>query len=274
MYVSYFLIGLEVDADVLQCNADLLQRYYTSLIVSQGAYRQAAEPAVSPFTLFPDAGKPAPTQDSTPATPVDAEGEEAMGSGSEYGSDGDEDEEDCEANGIEEGEAEVEVEVEAETRASEPIAVDERGRGRSRGNTMEVDSPEVRSTPALGQQPPSALSASAAALNSASSPQRAASTDSGKRLKQFVGGIFRRHEPAPTAAASPEKRLKSRPLGEASTTPSSTVVQPTHPPTAADMPKPLTPRVRTREERSVDSLRGAQALPVAVDDSKRRARVE
>jgi len=266
-----------------------LQRYYTSLIHSHGGFRQAVEPAVSPFRAFPDAGKPAPTpqEDSMPATPVDGDGEEAMGSGSEYGSDEDED---CETNGVD-----VDIEAEAgapeeaadapetEARATEPIVVDDaRGRARSRGNTMEVDSPEVRSTPAPVKPPAPAPAAAPASAPSSRTAQRGTSSDSAKTLKQFVGGIFRRgghdtaHAPPPSApaaaSASPEKRLKSRPVGE-HTPPSGGIV----PQTSADMaPKPLTPRVRTRDERSVDSLRGAQALapPVGGDDSKRRARVE
>lgn len=49
-----------------QCNADLLQRYYTSLIRSHGGYTQAAEPATRPFKAFPRSlSKPRSTSDDT-----------------------------------------------------------------------------------------------------------------------------------------------------------------------------------------------------------------
>lgn len=44
---------LSAELTRLQCHADLLQRYYTSLIRSHGGYVQSPEPAESPFQAFP-----------------------------------------------------------------------------------------------------------------------------------------------------------------------------------------------------------------------------
>lgn len=170
---------------------------------------QAPEPEVSPFRAFPDAGKPAPVQDSEPATPVPVAEE------SEYGS--------------EEGE-------------------EERGRGRQR-DEMEVDEPAAADDDnvAAPSHPPD---------------EAASASSSSRSIKSFVGGIFKRDSSAPSPAV-----VRSRPLSTAS---SAGVASPT---VDAVNVKPLTPRVRTREERSVDSLRAAMPTGVA-DDGKRRARVE
>ncbi|RSH79062.1 uncharacterized protein EHS24_001992 [Apiotrichum porosum] len=200
---------LRVTGWALCCNADLLQRYYTSLIRSHGGFVQAPEPEVSPFRAFPDAGKPAPVQDSEPATPVPVAEE------SEYGS--------------EEGE-------------------EQRGRGRQR-DEMEVDEPAAADDDnvAAPSHPPD---------------EAASASSSSRSIKSFVGGIFKRDSSAPSPAV-----VRSRPLSTAS---SAGVASPT---VDAVNVKPLTPRVRTREERSVDSLRAAMPTGVA-DDGKRRARVE
>lgn len=265
------------NADEVQCNADLLQRYYTSLISSHGGYRQAVEPAVSPFQAFPDAGKAAPT-DSNPTTPagVDEDGDEAMARGSDYGS-GDEAEEDDDDEDDEE-DADVNGGIASQTTptpgSASALPAGDRGRSRARGDTMDVDSPEVRAartaaSPATAAAPVPALPVPAPNRRSMSAERPTVGTARGA-LKQFVGGIFRRNETVPTTGPSPEKRLRSQPLGRSSSATTSPAVAP-----STDTPKPLTPRVRTRDERSVDSLRGASpAAPVALDDGKRRARVE
>ncbi|KAL1412079.1 Pho80p cyclin [Vanrija albida] len=63
---------LRVTGWALCCNADLLQRYYSSLIRSHGGYTQASEPEVSPFLPFPNSiDKLAEAAESAPDTPVD-----------------------------------------------------------------------------------------------------------------------------------------------------------------------------------------------------------
>ncbi|KAI9636014.1 cyclin-domain-containing protein, partial [Dioszegia hungarica] len=47
----------------LCCNADLLQRYYTSLIRSHGGFTQAPAPAVPPFRAFPRSVSKPPASD-------------------------------------------------------------------------------------------------------------------------------------------------------------------------------------------------------------------
>lgn len=69
-----------------QCNADLLQRYYTSLIRSHGGFTQALQPAVIPFKAFPRSlSQPPPDEESE----EDAEMEDADGDADE-GEDGNE----------------------------------------------------------------------------------------------------------------------------------------------------------------------------------------
>ncbi len=196
---------------------------------------------------FPDAGK---APQSEPNTPANSAKDEAEANGSELGSVNEVDEDD-------EGEDD-------ETMAPPP-----QGRGRSRQrDAMDVDPPDARDAPKRGQ-----------------------SADKGHGLKQLVGGLFHRRDRSrsqdPSAAQPPAGQAHDRP-GSAAT--SATVTpgpargngnghtvrsRPVASPALdhSSPPKQLTPRVRTRDERSVESLRGVgMPPPVAVDDCKRRAR--
>ncbi|BEJ14578.1 hypothetical protein CspHIS471_0403450 [Cutaneotrichosporon sp. HIS471] len=239
---------LRVTGWALCCNADLLQRYYTSLIRSHGGFVQAPEPEVSPFMAFPDAGK----AQSDPDTPANSARDEAEANGSEMGSvDGGDDDD--------EGDDDEDMDVPPP-----------QGRGRPRERDgMDVDTPEVETK--LGP-----------------------SVDKLHGLKQLVGGILGRRDRSHsqdamhrTPQTAPGGQAHDRPVSAATSatvTPGTargngnghTVRSRPVPSPALDHsspPKQLTPRVRTRDERSVESLRGVgMPPPVAVDDCKRRAR--
>ncbi|CAK9787045.1 cyclin-domain-containing protein [Cutaneotrichosporon oleaginosum] len=241
---------LRVTAWALCCNADLLQRYYTSLIRSHGGFVQAPEPEVSPFMAFPDAGK---APQSEPDTPANSAKDEAEADGSELGS-------------VDEGDEDDEVEEDEDVDVIEVPPPPAQGRGRPRQrDAMDVDPPE---------------------------PKRGRSADKGNGLKQLVGGLFHRRDrshsqdptPTPPKAMAGQAHDPPSAATSATVTPSSvrgngnghTVrSRPVASPALdhSSPPKQLTPRVRTRDERSVESLRGVgMPPPVAVDDCKRRAR--
>lgn len=226
----------------------MLQRYYTSLIRSHGGFVQAPEPEVSPFMSFPDAGKAPPSQ---PDTPVTSAKDDAEADGSELGS-----------------VDEVDEDHEGEEEDDEMDVPPSQGRGRPRQrDAMDVDTPD---------------------------PNRGRSADKGHGLKQLVGGLFgrrsRSRSQGPMHTAPP-----TAPAGQADARPGSATTSATVTPGTArgngsshtvrsrpvaspaldhsSPPKQLTPRVRTRDERSVESLRGVgMPAPIAVDDCKRRAR--
>lgn len=249
---------------------------------------------MSPFRAFPDAGKEAPT-DSQSATPVQTTGS-VMGDDVPGAAEADED--------MDDEDDEMDSGSDEEIPESSPSG---RGAGPSRGRktadqladqadpAMEVDTPAAESreeplanaTPAV---PGSVTEASPAApvltgglvAEPAHAPIPHSSTS--RSLKSLMGGMFKRSSdpPPPGSAssglsgiansspkvlsASPKPIVRSKPIASPrlNGTPS------------GNGSKPVTPRVRTREERSVDSLRGGMpaAAPVGVDDSKTRARYE
>lgn len=214
-----------------------MQQYYTSLIRSHGGYTQASEPSVSPFFAFPNSvDKIGSAPPSSAATPNDV-GAEDEASFSDYDS--------------VEGDAEVDA-----------MAIDSptltRGRRTGRLHDIEIDPSET--TPQHV---------------SAGTEERDAEEGSAARtsLKSLVGGIFRRRDDGSGSQGQdvPSPQVtRSRPLSSTSTAASPSVAY-----GATDQPKPLTPRVRTRDERSVESLRVALVgTKSASEDSHRRARVE
>ncbi|GMK58906.1 hypothetical protein CspeluHIS016_0603480 [Cutaneotrichosporon spelunceum] len=242
---------LRVTGWALCCNADLLQRYYTSLIRSHGGFVQAPEPEVSPFMAFPDAGKAQSDLDTSATSARDETEANEPESGSV-------DEADDAGDGDEGAEDE------------EMDAPPPQGRGRPRERDgMDVDVPDAE--PTLDR-----------------------SAEKGNGLKQLVGGLFGRRdrsESQDTAHKPPQPVPSGQDHDRPGSVASSTTATPgtargngsahvmrsrpvTSPALDHNSPaKQLTPRVRTRDERSVESLRGVgMPPPVAVDDCKRRAR--
>ncbi|EJT46756.1 hypothetical protein A1Q1_04721 [Trichosporon asahii var. asahii CBS 2479] len=283
-----------LEREFLRVTGWALCRYYTSLIRSHGGFVQAPEPEVSPFRAFPDAGKEAPT-DSQSATPVQTTGS-VLGDEPPEGAEADED--------MDEEDDEMDSGSDEESPESGPTG---QGAGPSRGRmpadqpadqadpAMEVDTPAAESRQ---EPPPSAAPAVPGSVTEAS-PAAPVLTDrlvaeptqapiphssTSRSLKSLMGGMFKRSsDPPPSGSApsglggpassspkvlsgSPKPIVRSKPLASPrlNGTPSE------------NGSKPVTPRVRTREERSVDSLRGGMpaAAPVGVDDSKTRARYE
>lgn len=241
---------------------------------------QAPEPEVSPFRAFPDAGKEAPT-DSQSATPVQTTGS-VLGDEPAEGDAGDDDEmEEDDDEGMDSG-------SDSDGPDGDPS---DPSRGRRHDPAMEVDTPaaESHSSPiAPGSAPGSVTEAAPAAPVLTDGPVEThaapAPSSTSRSLKSLMGGMFKRSSDPPSGAsgpatsgsaatstgaspkvlsASPKPIVRSKPLASPrlNGTPSE------------NGSKPVTPRVRTREERSVDSLRGMPA-PVGVDDAKTRARYE
>ena len=343
-----------------KCNADLLQRYYTSLIRSHGGYTQAAAPEVPPFASFPHSNSkpPSPAQSESEAEEEDGD-DEMVGHGessrpeSEYGS-----AEDVKAQALDVRDMAV------DRRGAAPSISTSRNRPKQKPpdklgtTTMELDPPD--DSPFSAATSSSIPSSSLSSIRGLRPPARGRTTSlsfsdpklaeprvdrstasgegapwsagmsqadggeheqphdhhGGHLLRKLVGGIFRRksHSDRPQAVLEDERRphslLTSKPLAGAlhrSKAPAPTLVDPASiPPPAprqearsasvrssvnAHLPgpgqvKPVTPRVRMRDESSVDSLRGERvglaptvgmgAIEGAIDDirEERRARLE
>lgn len=259
-----------------------------------------------PFLAFHDAGKPAPVPTSEPVTPAvtdagdEEDGDEEIGEGEDGAEAGGVDDDvDVEGNDDADGDDE-DADADADDDADDGEAVMANGIGvhefPTRGrpphrDAMEVDSPEVAAAQHQYHPPPPATAVRDSHLHPP--PQTAAAQEAAHEhaqaqarssaLKSFVGGIFKRSDSSP--------RVRSRPLstvaggaapgaGVGRTVSAPPGAAPGAPPPAGTIshpssPAPLTPRVRTRDERSVDSLRGGIVGGAAVDDGgKRRARVE
>ncbi|WOO80198.1 Nuc-1 negative regulatory protein preg [Vanrija pseudolonga] len=278
---------LRVTGWALCCNADLLQRYYSSLIRSHGGYTQAPEPEVSPFLPFPNSvDKLAEAAESAPDTPVEdgalieqdepaEEEEHSAGLDADGGEAVTDDVNHAVPGGIGGGNPGHGTNVMVLDSPSQPAA-------QQPAESMEVDSPTVRPSSSSGPPPPAATGPAPDGVHSPEA-QHADHHHRGT-LKSFVGGIFRRREDSSSGSASASGHssdkqaahsdIRGRPLSTAPDPQRLSVPAPT------GQPKPVTPRVRTRDERSVESLRtrvGAAALTsprISVDDGKRRTRVE
>lgn len=240
---------------------------------------------MSPFRAFPDAGKEAPT-DSQSATPVQTTGS-VLGDEPTEGADPEDD--------MDEEDDEMDSGSYEESPEYGPTGQGGPSRGRRAADqpdadpAMEVDTPAAESR----EEPPSSAPPVPGSVTEAS-PAAPVLTDgpvaepthapiphssTSRSLKSLMGGMFKRSsDPTPSGgsgtassspkvlSASPKPIVRSKPLASPrlNGTPSE------------NGSKPVTPRVRTREERSVDSLRGGMpaAAPVGVDDSKTRARYE
>ncbi|TXT07394.1 hypothetical protein VHUM_03114 [Vanrija humicola] len=286
---------LRVTGWALCCNADLLQRYYSSLIRSHGGYTQAPEPEVSPFLPFPNSvDKLAEAAESAPDTPVE---DDALIEQDEQ----DEEEEEDATAGLDDDEGEPVADDASHafpggTRGDNPghptstnvMVLDSPSQPAPQhpAEGMEVDSPTVRPSSSSVPPPPTGR----APPDGAHSSEHHAAADTHHRntLKSFVGGIFRRREDSSSGSASASghssdkqsahSSVRGRPL---STAPDpQRLSAPNAVPAPTEQAKAVTPRVRTRDERSVESLRtrvGAAALTsprISVDDGKRRTRVE
>ncbi|KAL7418946.1 Pho80p cyclin [Cryptotrichosporon argae] len=140
---------LRVTEWALCCNADLLQRYYSSLIRSHGGFTQAPEPQVSPFRAFPrSASKPPSLRgDYEMGEPAGAVGE-LQGHASGHGEDGEGEDDDEDGEGEDDEEVdgdEAEASGAASTSGSVAwgdITIDPtspRSRAQHRASSMDVD---------------------------------------------------------------------------------------------------------------------------------------
>lgn len=263
---------------------------------------QAPEPEVSPFMAFPHAGEV--PSDSVPVTPADSsKGGESDTNGSELGSVPEHDEEGEGENGVDEV-AEERARGRPRRREEEPMDVDpqeadvdaDAASGRSGAKAVRGRSSDAakhggglkslvgglfgRRDHSAGHAGQAGQAGQAHDRAAPPAPQAPAPTAATTGNGNGTGPISRTSSATPNASGSKNAltnsgRINATPTAHTANNghvkPSRPLSSPAHPPT--DPPKQLTPRVRTRDERSVESLRGVGMPPaVAVDDCKRRAR--